>query len=392
MEDKNLFTDIRDMFTGFKKGLRQMSGGSDYVEVAYQDNPNHIYDNLLKLAWIVLYLCASASLFFGISYHYKLFTQTGQGENVSIGLAVLLFLIAEVISVFIGVAFFRSILTGGLIKSIYHFGLSIMIGYIIYIAFDFRMGISAKAYAGQQAAKQKTELAEKGVKTASSNLVSKYDDEIKEARSTIAKGKKQKWNGVLTTNGERIVSEGNKTLQKYLDLQSKEFDSKTKADSVLHNEVGGLIFANQKQLNGYGGLVEWCVLILTFIIALLEKVSYLENKKDQSDETDSNQNGNNGKVEVKAFENTPQNRMGFNQSNNISKIESRKPITFKDYNDIPKTLPIEKKTLVEPNSELFLLEKGKEALNLLIKLSADSDEIDLLNNGLKSLDLLIKLL
>jgi hypothetical protein len=314
MGEKNLFTDIRDIFSGFKKGLRQLSGGGYYVDIAYQDNPNQIFDNLLNLFWIVLYLCAGASLFFGISYHYKLFVQTGQGESISIGLAILLFLIAEIVSVFIGVAFFRFLWTGRLVNSLAHFVLFCIIGVIIYIAFDFRMGISAKAYAGQTAGKQKTELAKDGVNSAKSNMKSKYDDDIKEARATIAKGKKQTWSGKITPRGEWLVAEGNKTLQKYLDLQDKEYTSKTRADSTLNNALTGAIFANEKQMNGYGGLVEWFVLIITFIIAVLEKVSYEENKKDNSVVESKAIEQENKPIEYETHDPNKKNPIGFGKN------------------------------------------------------------------------------
>lgn len=385
MSEKNLFTDLRDMFTGFKKGLKQLSGGSDYVELAYQDNPNHIFDNLLKLGWWVLYLCAAASLFFGISYHYKLFNQTGQGENVSILLAIILFLIAEIVSVFIGVYFFRFFCTGSVIKSKWHFLVFIVLGVCIYGAFIFRMGISAKAYAGQQASEQKTELAQKGVKNAKLNFSSQYDEQISDARATIARGRKQTWGGKLTPRGEYLVGEGNKTLQKYLDLKSKEFESKSKADSSLNSAIGLTILDNEKQLNGYGGLVEWMVLIITFLIALLEKVSYIENKKD-SEEV---------KEEPVKIGFTPQSENKHYQPFSINKrnpnnIEGRKQIGF-DYNKKNEPPPIEKKTNLV-SEEYIYLEKIINSHIILSETETDTEKKNYYDKIINSHKILIELI
>jgi hypothetical protein len=284
MNEQNIFTDLRNVFSSVRNGLGQLSGDENYVKTAYYDNPNHIYDNLLKFFQFVLFACAGASLFFGISYHYKLFLQTGQERGVSVGLAVLLFVIAEVISVYIGVLFFRFMWTGKIFKSLQHLIFFLIMGFLIFKAFMFRMDISAKAYAAQNANEQKTELAQRGVDSSRTITKSKYDKEIEKAQNMIEKGKGQTWRGKLTPRGEYLVQEGNATLQKYLDLRKEELSIKVKADSLLNNSLGGIINLNQKQLNGYGGMVEWAVLILTCLIALLEKISYIENKKTEEKE------------------------------------------------------------------------------------------------------------
>lgn len=390
MEDRSIFTDIRDFGRSVKNGFGQLSSADDYVKTAYYDNPNHIYDNLLRFFWIVLYLCAGASLFFGVSYHYKLFIQTGQEQKTSIGLAILLFLIAEIISVFIGVSFFRYVWTGKLVKSFQHLVFFAVMGVLIYMSFAFRMDISAKAYGGQTANEQQTELAEAGISKAKANMKSSYDDEIKDVRATIAKGRKQTWGGKITPKGEYMVSEGNKTLQKYLDLRARELDMNFKADSVLNHTSSFIIFANQKQLNGYGGLVEWAVLILTCLIALLEKISYIENKKDED--------GGSGEGCIKTFGNPIQSgsQIGFSKSSDAPNIRGRTPIGFKQGENIihipPPIIDIEKKTLVEPIDKKKMYENIIDGYNVLIELAIDEKKISHYQNIIDGYKILIELL
>ena len=111
------------------------------------------------------------------------------------------------------------------------------------------------------------------------NTKSSYDDDIKAIKRTIKKGEGQTWHGVLTPDGETIVKEGNKTLQKLLALKEKELNRQSVADSSYLSTAKGGVVVNQQRISKYGGIVEWSIFALTFLYALFQNLSYKKNKE-----------------------------------------------------------------------------------------------------------------
>ena len=295
MEKKNgLAADLVSFKNGFSSFFGQLfGGGKNYDKIANYSNPKQVYDDMLRVVKIVLTLAVILSFFIGTIFHYRLFLPFVEGDKMLalIG-AIVMFIVVESLSIAMGIGSFKMLFTGMFMESFLSFlAFIVMLGVVAFI-FIFRYDISAKAFGGQFSDGENKKIAIKGQQLAQ-NTKSSYDEDIKAAKKTIKKGEGQTWHGVLTPDGETIVKEGNKTLQKLLVLKEKELNRQSVADSSYLSTAQGGVSVNKERISRYGGIIEWSIFALTFLYALFQNLSFRKNKEGiESGEISVDENGN----------------------------------------------------------------------------------------------------
>lgn len=392
MENKNgLANDLMTFKTGVSSFFGQLfKGDESYDKIAEYNNPKQSFDNILRITKVILFIAVLLSFCIGVAFHYRLFLPTIKNETFAFLAAVALFIIVEGVSVGLGIAAFKMLFTGQTFKSFLHFlGFTLIIIFVSAI-FIFRYDISAYAFTGQVSEIETGSITqeEQGL---SRDTKSSYDDDIAATKTTIRKGQSQTWKGKITPDGETIVKQGNKTLQKLLALKEKELDRRGAADSSYITGSRLLIEANRKRLSKYGGIIEYSVFFLTFIFSLFKHLSYKSNKEDIE----------NGDIVIDETGGMSQAQMGFrnfgtgqNATLNTSKTP---PIASNKQETGRRLIGFFNKNNIEPdiieNSDSSdkkkLYEEGIDAFRFLIKFAPDNKGIKSYEEGIEGFVFLI---
>ena len=393
MENKNgLASDLVTFKTGINNFFGQLfKGDESYDKIAEYNNPKQSFDNILRITKVVLAIAVLLSFGIGVTFHYRLFLPTLGSGTLALVASICLFIVVEGVSIGLGIAAFKMLFTGEVVKSFLH-----LIGWIslivaVSIVFIFRYEISAKAFGGQ------VSDIETGVIIAkeqgySRDTKSSYDDDIAATKATIRKGQNQTWKGRITPDGETIVKQGNKTLQKLLALKEKELDRRGVADSSYISGAKRTALNSKDRLSQYGGIIEYSIFFLTFIFSLFKHLSFKKNKEDIE----------NGNIVIDDTGGMSQAQMGFrnfgsgqNAAMNTSKTPpiasnrqdtGRRLIGFFNKNNIENDI-IEN---ADASDKKKLYEEGIEAFRFLIKFASDTKDIKSYEEGIEGFIFLIK--
>ena len=355
--------------------------------LAYVDNPDSVFDNLARYVRFAIWLLLIPSAYIGINYHIKLFQKNGMGEmGANVG-SFIFFIAIEIFCCFYATDIFRAIYNGSAFKGLKQlFGIVLSLCLIAY-CYYFKYNISASAFSEQNAISKKTELSEKYV--SSSPKGSTYDAQIKDAQKTIDRAKKQTWGGKLTPKGEYLLGEGNKTMQRLLDLKNKELTEVNKRDSLYNSDGRAGIETAQKSANNYGGIIELALLACTLLLPLFEMAAYDAYKERTGASNDVIAEGQ-GLTDFNTIQAPAKPYVGFSTNKNISNIENRTTIGFKygTQKDIP---PIEKKNN-DLSDKTGYYEKIINSHQILSNLESDKEKKKYYEKIIKSHQIILNLL
>jgi hypothetical protein len=281
-ENNNLASDISKATNWLKDMRNQLFGSSgekNYEDVAYFSNPDSIWDEVLKLSWFAMLVATAFTAYYGYRYHYSIFQNGGGNETEALIVSLVIFALGEVLKVFLGHRFFRSIFSGAIKNGLPQFVLTVCLGIIFYKAVIWSIDISAKGYGMVNASKATQEAI--ASQTDYTLLTKDIDAQIKQINENAAKGAAVTWKGKTTEDGQEIMKRNAKALPPLLMQKNAIIAQAMQRDSMMLAAKGVSIANAQARQDDYGGKAEYCVVFFLFMIGLLELVNYRMNQQYQ---------------------------------------------------------------------------------------------------------------
>lgn len=308
----------------------QLSGGKgdsdEYAKVAYFDNPNSIWDEVLKLSWFALAVATGFTAYYGYRYHYAIFKNGGGNEWEALAVSLVIFALGEILKVFLGHRFFRAIFSGAIKKGLAQLVLTICLGIIFWRAMVWSIEISANGY-GLVNANAATQAAIQ-TQTDYSALTKDIDAQIAVINGNAKLGASVTWKGKITEDGQEIMKRNAKAVAPLLSQREAIIANAIQRDSMLLAQKSVSIGQTMHRQNDYGGKAEWSVCFFLFMIGLLEYVNY-RNNKSQVKESVAEEKPN----LFKRWFSLPQRPITAEKKEPLQEDKRPRPIGFKRYDD-----------------------------------------------------------
>ena len=264
--------ELRNGLTSIKSGYK-----ANLLKYAYQRNPDSLLDETLLFIWALMAIACTFTVAYGGYYHYTML-QSAFGIGIwSVVGSFVVFIAIEIAKIYLGLVFTRSLFSMLWYKSLYRLFFTLLLGFIVVVAFNWSITISTKGVASVNALAHKTEMYQNAPFTPPPSIV-EIDRQIAALEVSDGAAAQSKWKNTTTVPAVRLLRENSKTRTALIEQKNALLIAAQSQHDSLQFLQKTEIAATATLLTDYGGKAEWAQVVLILLIVLFEYINYNNNR------------------------------------------------------------------------------------------------------------------